>query len=272
MRSLVIGTWNINGMRAAYSRGFTDKLVALDLDVLCVQETRLGHDEDALFPRYVAPGYESSFAYSGRAGHAGLATLSRNAPYLVDCDPLGANGDGRALLTVYEGWAVLNVYCFHGGRDGRDLSSKLAMYSRLLEFVTSWRGPQPLILAGDFNVAHTPLDVERAAENRKSVMFSGEERDAFENLLSAGYIDAFRFRRPLERQYTWWPYAFGARARNIGWRLDYILLPADFGLFITAASSRTEILGSDHCPVVVSISNDPGPESATSPVPVPKRK
>ena len=160
----------------------------------------------------------------------------------------GDYGTGRSALTIFDAFAVLNVYVPHGGRDGSRMTGKLAFLRDLLAFIAAWQGP-PLIIAGDFNVARQTIDVARASRNLHSTMFSSTEREAFETVIGDTHVDAFRRCNPEAVEYSWWPYAFSARERNVGWRIDYVLTPKPLAEHLTAAVMHRDFKGSDHCPV-----------------------
>lgn len=238
-----IATWNINGFRS------TDDTLVLNMidgfDVVLLQETRLS--EPGQIPLWL-----SSWAVEaahGPRGRAGVMTLSRVPAVAVVKDPIRVPDAslGRSLLTVHDRFSMLNVYVPHGGRDHRDLATKVAFLESMVRFVLEFAGP-PIVIAGDLNLAVAPIDTARPNQNRNSVLYLENVRSPIMSLLSNGYSDAFRVKFPCaEGQYTWWPYAYGARSRNVGWRLDYILLPSTLELL--EASLISSQLGSDHCPV-----------------------
>lgn len=247
-----IVSWNVNGLRSAARKGFIEWIDDAVPDVVCVQEIKVDFESLPITLSKV-PGYHSEFCFSGRKGHAGVATYSRTQPLLTVRDVL-SDGDadliGRSLLTVFTNVAILNLYMPHGRRDGSQVPLKLVAYQRLREFIQSWDG-QPLVLAGDFNIAHSDIDLARPAQNRRNVMFTGRERLEIGRLIELGFLDTFRHANPAKATYSWWPYRAEARTRNIGWRIDYIFVHESLAIRTSGATILETVMGSDHCPVSV---------------------
>ncbi len=245
-----IVSWNVNGLRSVINKGFDDYLQQLNPDILCIQETRMSLD--APIPNLPTHSdYSAVFASSHRPGHSGVAIYTKSKPTTiapVDIHLPRFSRDGRSLLVQFDDIAVLNLYMPHGGRDRRDMPFKLAAYDNLLAFLGDWSGP-PLLITGDFNIALDDIDLARPHRNRSNAMFSGPERTRLVKLLGCGYTDSYRFSHPDSAEYTWWPYAFQARTRNVGWRIDYIFVPDTLRHDIISARVHSEVFGSDHCPV-----------------------
>jgi exodeoxyribonuclease-3 len=186
----------------------------------------------------------------------GVTTISRIPPTGVATSVVPNRrftAEGRTVLSIYPKLAILNVYIPQGNRDGRNLDYKLDCLTALKDFVRQWAGP-PLLLCGDFNIARAERDLARPSANIGHVMFTTQERALFEELLAVGYVDCLRELYPEENGiYSWWPYAFSARTRNLGWRLDYVLVPADLRNRIIEIRHRTDLLGSDHCPIELNL-------------------
>ena len=229
-----------------------DAVLALGPDVLLLQETKLGSNT----PRAALDGYHASFSTATASSHWGVATISRIPPTGVATSVVPNRrftAEGRTLLSIFPELAILNVYIPQGNRDGRNLDYKLDCLTALKDFVRQWAGP-PLLLCGDFNIARAERDLARPSANIGHVMFTTQERALFEELLAAGYVDCLRELYPEENGiYSWWPYAFSARTRNLGWRLDYVLVPADLRNRIIEIRHRTDLLGSDHCPIELNL-------------------
>jgi exodeoxyribonuclease-3 len=229
------------------------EVLSLTPDYLVLQETRIGRS--VVLPT-MPEQYHACWNHSARSGMWGVATLSRRAPRSIVTDIIESprfNQEGRALLSVFDDIALFNLYVPHGGRDGRDLKYKLEILGQITQFVKAWEGP-PLVVAGDLNIARGELDLARPKSNQKGTMFTQSERAAVESLINGTLIDAVRQRHPTTPHlYSWWPYAFSARERNVGWRIDYILVPTRVRSAITHASHAAWIGGSDHCPIVVDI-------------------
>jgi exodeoxyribonuclease III len=241
-------TWNVNGLRSVQRNAGLDAVLALGADVLLLQETKLGSNT----PRAALDGYHASFSTATASSHWGVSTISRIPPTEVATSVVPNRrftAEGRTVLSIFPKLAILNVYIPQGNRDGRNLDYKLDCLTALKDFVRQWAGP-PLLLCGDFNIARAERDLARPSANIGHVMFTTQERALFEELLAAGYVDCLRELYPEENGiYSWWPYAFSARTRNLGWRLDYVLVPADLRNRIIEIKHRTDLLGSDHCPI-----------------------
>ncbi len=199
-------------------------------------------------------GYRAYFNNSARPGLWGVATYVRHEPTTVNnavLDHPRFTSEGRAQLLTWPSLAVLNVYMPHGGRDGHDLVYKLEVLTLLAEFLFAWDG-QPIILVGDLNIARTSQDLARPLQNQARTMFTEAERGLLESILDIGLVDAVRHQSPsASALYTWWPYAYSARKRNVGWRIDYVLVHSSLAEGIRYAEHLTDVDGSDHCPVRV---------------------
>jgi exodeoxyribonuclease-3 len=247
-RDASIISWNVNGLRSA-----SEEVVALLLDrspsALCLQEVRV--DAGTVPSEVLAfTGYIGVLASSTNRGHAGVMVLCRDEPHSIAKDPVGITPyePGRSVLVNFHGHSILNVYVPHGGRDRSRIKEKLAFLNDLKAFLSTWDGP-PLIVTGDFNVARQPIDLARPSQNQDNTMFSATEREALEAAIGPSHIDTFRHHHPDSAKYTWWPYAFTARERNIGWRIDYVFAPKSMASDLRAADMLTNVTGSDHCPV-----------------------
>jgi exodeoxyribonuclease III len=245
-------SWNVNGLRSVGRNAGLDAVLSLRPDVLLLQETKLRRDAA---PTALAA-YHASFNSATASSHWGVATLSRIRPVYVATSVISNrrfDDEGRSILSLFPKLAVLNVYIPQGNRDGRNLAYKLDCITALTDFLKRWDGP-PLLLCGDFNIARDERDLARPAANNGHVMFTTEERALFEQLLMVGYVDSLRELYPGEKGiYSWWPYAFSARTRNLGWRLDYILVPSALRGCIVDVEHKANILGSDHCPVELNL-------------------
>ena len=247
-----IATWNVNGLRSA-QREFGSWLTTQQPEVACIQETRLTSDA-ASSPLMQVPGYRAIFNQSGRGGHSGTAIYTRLDVTDVQLDVLGADGDskGRSIMISLPGLRILNVYMPHGGRDGSRLGHKAEMYASLLS-VAAAPSTSPLVIAGDLNVARNDIDLKRPAQNRTHTMFTPDEREQLDALIDLGYVDSFRYLHPDTSAYSWWPYLAQCRERDIGWRIDYLLVHPMLKDRIAESRIEREVLGSDHCPVRLSL-------------------
>lgn len=255
-----IVTWNVNGLRAVWKKGFADWLAELDADVVCLQEIKVKPeqlDEEQLAPA----GWHATFHSAERAGYSGVATLTRKR--------LAANRatagfgierfdvEGRVLATRHAGGVtVFNVYFPNGKKDDERLAYKLDFYDDLLAHCDALaRNGEKVVVCGDWNTCHHDIDLARPKENRKNSGFMPVECAKIDDWVEAGWTDAFRQLYPdLEGAYSWWSLRSGARARNIGWRLDYHMVSPALAKKVRGAEIMTEVMGSDHCPVLLEIS------------------
>lgn len=249
-------TWNINGIRAVYKRGDLMKFIEKEKpDILCLQEIKAAEEQ---IPDELKnlPGYFCYFNPAKKPGYSGVAVFTKQKPRKVE-NEIGLerfDNEGRAQKLVYPGFTLYNFYIPNGGRSKKDLAYKLAAYDYLFSFFkkkTATR--QPLILAGDFNVAHTELDLARPKGNQNNIMFTKEERAEIDRLIEIGFADTFREFHRGGGYYTWWLYFANARARNIGWRIDYIFVAESIMAKVKNGFILPEITGSDHCPAGIEL-------------------
>lgn len=244
-------SWNVNGIRAVVRYGFWEWLAADQPDVICLQETRIDPQQLTAQMRQ-PPGYHAHWHSAERKGYSGVATLCREAPLAVrhGFGPPEFDVEGRVLISEHPGITLINAY-FPSGQRGHDrVAFKLEFYDALLAFCGDLRqSGQRLVVCGDFNTAHQPIDLARPTQNKKTSGFLPEEREALGRWLEAGFVDVFRRLHPDAEEYTWWTYRLDARARNIGWRIDYFLVDEELLPHVTGARIRGDVTGSDHCPV-----------------------
>src|SRR5450759_3509778 len=245
-----LATWNVNGLRKLPTEKL-DQLLAI-ADVLLVQELRLPRGSSD-WPSSISPKHHIAMSLGGAAGRGGVMTVSRIKPSRIVIEPIHrVDAVGRSLLTCYREFSVLNLYVPHGRRDRHEVPQKLQYLDSVCRFTQGWDGP-PLLIGGDLNVALEPLDCARRKQNATSALFSSEIRQVLGRLLNLGYRDYLRELNPTtEGLFTWWPYAFNARERNIGWRIDYILAPTEIECL--TARHLPQISGSDHCPTLLGFS------------------
>jgi len=265
-----IVSWNINGVRAWIKRGGLDWLAERRPDVLCLQETKATEEQltDADRERIQALGYHAAWHSAARGGYSGVATLSRSRPLFVTKGTPFERGEGRVIVSEHGAFTLYNIY-FPNGRqrdDGPDperIAFKLEFYAALLEQLEEERADgKHVVIAGDWNTAHTEIDLARPKENEQTTGFLPIERAALQAYVDAGYVDTFRHFHPAskysgvephKRPYSWWSYRLGSRERNIGWRIDYHFVDADFLPSVRGAEIWSETPGSDHAPVVVDV-------------------
>jgi exodeoxyribonuclease-3 len=252
-KTITLLSWNVNGIRAAYQKGFLDWLDRTAPDILCLQETRLG--EGTLPAALAQPIGYCGFWNASRAkkGYSGTATLTRLEQVDVQFG-LGIqefDQEGRTIISRYPTFTLINCYFPNGGRDHGRVPFKLAFYDAFLEKCESLRAQgQTVIFCGDVNTAHQEIDLARPRDNQNTSGFLPEERAWMDRLIQTGYVDTFRHFYPdLSGQYTWWSMPTRARVRNIGWRLDYFFITREAVDRVVDAFILPEVTGSDHCPV-----------------------
>jgi exodeoxyribonuclease-3 len=250
-------SWNVNGIRAVARKiDFQEWLAAASPDVLCLQETRALPEQVPEALRE-PPGYNAHWNAAERKGYSGVATFSRDEPAAVETG-FGVDEydvEGRVLMTQFPGFKLYNVYFPNGGRKLERLEFKLGFYEAFLARCDALHAQgERLIVCGDYNTAHQPIDLARPKRNAKTSGFLEEERAWIDAYLEHGFVDAWRTRHPdAEGQYTWWMYMRNARERNIGWRIDYFLVSEALIPAVTGAGILSDVMGSDHCPIVLEL-------------------
>ena len=251
-------SWNVNGLRACARKGFLDFLEASGADVVGLQEVRAFEHQLDAGVRGPA-GWHATFAPAERPGYSGVALYSREPPERVET-ALGEprfDVEGRLVIARFGRLAVASVYFPKGSgrdRDNSRVAYKLAFYAALLERLERLRRRGPVLVIGDYNTAHEPIDLARPAANTKTSGFLPEERAELGRWLAAGWVDTFRAGHPGEPgHYTWWRQWGGARERNVGWRIDYVLASPAAARRVTDAFIWPQVTGSDHCPVGVDL-------------------
>jgi len=247
-------SWNLNGIRAVAKKGLFDKITEMNPDVICFQETK-AQDEQVAEVLNDLDGY---YYYSNSAvkkGYSGTAILSKTEPISIKSD-IGVeehDQEGRVLTAEFEGFYLTTVYTPNSKNDLSRLDDRQNFDAALLNFLKELEKTKPVIICGDFNVAHKAIDLARPKPNyNKSAGFMQEEIDGMDNFTNNGLVDTFRYLNPEKTEaYSWWSYRGGARDRNVGWRIDYFLASKSIIQNIKSASIISEMMGSDHCPVCV---------------------
>jgi exodeoxyribonuclease-3 len=252
-------SWNVNGIRAAARKGLVEWVNAEVPDVLCIQEIKAQPEQ--LESELVEPvGYHTCWNPAQRKGYSGVATWARSGPLAFERG-LGVpefDSEGRVLMTEHPGFKLFNVYFPNGQRDLGRLDFKLRFYDAFLTLCDALhaRGEQ-LVVCGDFNTAHQSIDLARPKQNQKTSGFMPEEREWIVRYLAHGFVDTFRALHPeATEQYTWWTYMRNARARNIGWRIDYFLVSESLLPAVVSATILDKVMGSDHCPIGLELDLD----------------
>jgi exodeoxyribonuclease-3 len=245
-------SWNVNGLRAVLRKNFLDYLAGEDPDVLCLQETKAGpNDVEQLWPVT----YTTYWNVAQKKGYAGTAIFTKTRPLQVSCGINCAehDGEGRVLTAEYPGFFIVNVYVPNSQRELGRLAYRQRWDCDFLSYLKKLQREKPVIFCGDLNVAHTELDLANPKANVGNHGFTPEERAGFGTLIKAGFIDTLREFEKSGGHYTWWSPMRDVRARNIGWRIDYVLISAALRPRLKRAFIRCEVPGSDHCPVGIEI-------------------
>ncbi|MBT3173833.1 MAG: exodeoxyribonuclease III [Lentimicrobiaceae bacterium] len=252
--NLKIISWNVNGIRAIHKKGFDQIVKDLAPDVLCLQETKAQDDQvrEVLFDS----GYDFTSNSAIRKGYSGTAIMSKSNPINTTPDIGIENHDneGRVLTAEYEHFYLVNVYVPNSGSELVRIDYRKQWDIDFLRYLKDLEKNKPVVLCGDLNVAHQPMDLSNPKNNyNKTAGYTQVEIDGFNNLLDAGFVDTFRAKYPTKVAYSWWSYRFSARARNIGWRIDYFMVSNSIADKVTDAFILPKVMGSDHCPVGVNI-------------------
>ncbi len=251
---MILMSWNVNGLRAAVQKGFWQWLDTCGADVAGIQESKL------------QPGHEADFGGTDRykvvwssatkkKGYSGVGCFYRIEPRSIVTelpDPV-FGGEGRLIQMEFNDFYFLNVYFPNGGMGPERLAYKLDYYAVFLDHVQTLRQQKPIVVCGDFNTAHTALDLKNAKSNEKNSGFLPEERAWLDAFVAAGHVDTFRMFTKEGGHYTWWDYRFKARDRNVGWRIDYFFVSEELTPKVKRAWIDNTVLGSDHCPVGLEI-------------------
>ena len=248
-------SWNVNGVRAIEKKGLLDWLASESPDVLCIQETKAKFEQlpDSL---QNLDGYFSYWHSADKLGYSGVATFSKKEPLHVQYG-LGIDKydkEGRVLITEFDNFLLYNIYFPNGQKDEIRLQYKLDFYDDLLEILDDQvASGNNVIVAGDWNTAHKEIDLANPKANANYTGFLPVERAQLDTYVDHGYVDSFRLFHDEPDRYSWWTYRFGARQRNIGWRIDYFFTNQEFADNISDADIHEDVMGSDHCPVSIEL-------------------
>ena len=247
-------SWNVNGIRAVEKKGFVDWISGCNADVVCIQETKANPGQ--LSPVLLeAGGYKSWFASAKKPGYSGVAIYSKTEPDFVQfMDDERFDSEGRVLAATFKNLVVISAYFPNSQDAGKRLDYKLAFDDAILDFSRKFVSEgKHVVLCGDYNVAHKPIDLENPATNEKNPGYLPEEREWMDKFTSSGFVDTFRHFCSEPKQYTWWSYRFNAREKNIGWRIDYTCVDQDFLPCVKSSTILSDVTGSDHCPVKIEL-------------------
>ena len=259
MNNCKIISWNVNGIRAIIKKNFINDINKLDADIICLQETKANVDQTktalTVFDQYQV------FANSSKArkGYSGTAVLTRIKPLKVtyDINIKIHDQEGRVILLEYDNFNLINVYVPNSGQELKRIEYRTLWDKDFLNYCISTNRNKPLVITGDFNVAHQEIDIARPKANyNKTSGYTQIEIDGFSKFLDNGFVDIFRMKNPEEIIYTWWNYRFRARERNVGWRIDYFLIDKNLVKIVNSIDIEDKILGSDHCPITLELNNN----------------
>ena len=244
-------SWNVNGLRAVVKKNFEEVFKTLDADAFCLQETKLSEGQLNL----AFEGYQSVWNYAQKKGYSGTAIYTRIQPLAITRGIGDERHDteGRVITIEYPDFYLIDVYTPNSQTELARLDYRMEWEDAFLSYVKNLDTIKPVIICGDLNVAHNEIDLKNPKSNRTNPGFTDSERAAFGRLLDAGFVDTFRALHPDQQTYSWWSYRFSARAKNIGWRIDYFLVSQRLMPRVTAATIHTDIPGSDHCPVSLTL-------------------
>ena len=241
-------SWNVNGLRACVGKNFLEDFSRLDADFFCLQETKLQAGQIDL----TLPGYTTYWNYAAKKGYSGTAIFAKT-PALSVTYGIGIpeyDMEGRVITAEYDDFFLVTCYTPNSQRELTRLAYRMEWEEAFLTYLKKLDESKPVILCGDLNVAHQPIDLKNPSSNRHNAGFTDEERNAFSRLLENGFTDSFRHLYPdATGAYSWWSYMFNARAKNAGWRIDYFVVSNRLADKIQEALIHADVMGSDHCPV-----------------------
>jgi len=248
-------SWNVNGIRSAYSKGLLEWMNRQNPDILCIQETKANMAQ-VPYDLLDFNGYQSAFSSAGKIGYSGVALFTKIRPISIQTG-FGIekfDQEGRIIVAEYDDFVLLNIYFPNGQKNEERLQYKLDFYDAFLDYVDQLdREGKNIIICGDINTAHKEIDLSRPRQNQMISGFLPIEREWIDKFISHGYIDTFRMFHPEPNQYTWWSLRTRAREKNIGWRIDYFFVNERFWESVTDSFILSDVHGSDHCPIGIEI-------------------
>lgn len=248
-------SWNVNGIRACLDKNFMDFFNEANADIFCINESKVQEGQVELD----LPGYNQYWNYADKKGYSGVAVFAKKEPIAVTYG-IGIDEhdhEGRVITLEYENFYLVSVYVPNSRQELERLDYRMKWEDDFLAYIDGLNKKKPVIYCGDLNVAHEEIDLKNPKTNHKNAGFTDEEREKFSNVLSHGYIDTFRFFYPDRTDiYSWWSYRFKSREKNAGWRIDYFIVSECLKDKLKDADIKTEVLGSDHCPVELLIDLD----------------
>ena len=248
-------SWNVNGLRACVGKNFMEEFEKLDADIFCLQETKLQEGQIELD----LPGYHQYWNYARKKGYSGTAIFTKKEPVAVTYG-LGIekhDEEGRVITLEFEDFYFITVYTPNSQNELARLDYRMEWEDAFLAYIKKLDETKPVIFCGDLNVAHKEIDLKNPKTNRRNAGFTDEERGKMTDLLAAGFTDTYRYFYPeVEQVYSWWSYRFKAREKNAGWRIDYFIVSDRLKERLVDAKIHTDIMGSDHCPVELVLSEE----------------
>lgn len=252
MHEMKLISWNVNGLRAVYKKGFEDFFKSINADIFCIQETKM---QEGQF-EFELPGYNIYMNSAVKKGYSGTAVFTKIKPLNVTYG-IGIevhDQEGRVITLEFDKFFLVDVYTPNSQRELTRLEYRMKWEDDFKNYLKNLEKTKPIIMCGDLNVAHNEIDLKNPKQNRKNAGFTDEERGKMTKLLEAGFIDTYRYLYPnQENAYTWWSYMANAREKNIGWRIDYFIVSDKLKERIKDAKIYSDIMGSDHCPIGLEI-------------------
>lgn len=244
-------SWNVNGLRAIYTKGFESIFANFDADFVCLQETKMQEGQFDFSPA----GYEKYFNYAVKKGYSGTAIYTRHTPLSVryGINQEAHDQEGRVVTLEFEKFHLVCVYTPNAQEELKRLSYRMEWEDAFRAYLKELDAFKPVILCGDLNVAHQEIDLKNPKTNRFNPGFSDQERSQFTALMEAGFVDTFRYLYPEKIQYSWWSYRMNAREKGVGWRIDYFVISDKLVSELKEATIHDDVFGSDHCPVSIEI-------------------
>ena len=245
-------SWNVNGLRACLTKGFSDYFAQANADLFCLQETKMQPGQADFAPE----GYQQFWNSAEKKGYSGTAVFSRHTPLSVAYG-LGLeehDHEGRVITLEFQDFYLVTVYTPNSQRELTRLDYRMTWEDAFRAYLLGLDQKKPVVVCGDMNVAHREIDLKNPKNNIHNAGFTQEERDKMTALLDSGFVDTFRLKHPDEKdRYSWWSYMMRSRERNIGWRIDYFLVSSRLAPSVALADIDDQIMGSDHCPVILEL-------------------
>ncbi len=250
-------SWNVNGLRAAYKKGFIDWVLKEQPDILCIQETKASVNQIPDDLKKIKS-YQSYFVSADKKGYSGVGLFTKESPVKIQegIKNIKFDSEGRIIIAEFQTFMLFNVYFPNGKASKERLKYKLDFYNSFLKYVNKLKNEgKKIVICGDVNTAHKEIDLSRPKENEAVSGFLPKERAWIDKFLSNGYLDSFRLFYSNGGHYSWWDYKTKARERNVGWRIDYFFISNNLKQNIASAYILKDVMGSDHCPIGIKLKN-----------------